>query len=65
MPAIRLFSKRSRAKTVIRPRDIHVANDDLSMSSQNSIEIHSRKIVFCRLGMDDCVQFLLGSKFIS
>ena len=39
---------RSRATTVIRPRDTHVEND-LSASSQNSIEIHSRDIVFCRL----------------
>ena len=34
---------------VLRPRDRYVANDDLSVSSQNSIEIHSRDIVFCRV----------------
>ena len=47
IPTIGLFW-RSRATTVIRPRDTHVEND-LSASSQNSIEIHSRDIVFCRL----------------
>ena len=34
---------------VLRPRDTYVANDDLSVSSQNSIEIHSRDVVFCRV----------------
>ena len=37
IPTIGLFW-RWRATTVLRPRDTHVANDDLSVSSQNSIE---------------------------
>lgn len=65
IPALGLFSKRSRPATVMRPRDMHVANDDLSVSSHNSIEIRSRDIVFCRLIMDNCVHFLLGSRLIS
>ena len=56
--------KRLRATTVIRSRDIHVANDDPCVSSQNSLEICSRDIVFCRLEMDDCVHFLLRREFI-
>ena len=64
IPAIGLFW-RWRATTVLRPRDTHVANDDLSVSSQNSIEIHSRDIVFCRLETDNCVHFLLGRRLNS
>ena len=63
VPTIGLFW-RSRATTVIRPRDTHVAND-LSVSSQNSIEIHSRDVVFCRLETDNCTHFLLGRKLNS
>ena len=64
IPATGLFS-RWRATTVLRPRNTHVANDDLSVSSQNSIEIHSRDIVFCRLETDNCVHFLLGPRLNS
>ena len=64
IPAIGLFWQWS-ATTVLRPRDTHVANDDLSVSSQNSIEIHSRDIVFCRLETDNCAHFLLGRRFNS
>ena len=53
-----------RATTVIRSRDIRVANDDLSVSSQNSFEIHSHDIVFCRLETDNCVHFLLRRELI-
>ena len=63
IPTIGLFW-RWRATTVTRPRDTHVAND-LSVSSQNSIEIHSRDIVFCRLEADNCTHFLLGRKLNS
>ena len=64
IPTIGLFW-RWRATTVLRPRDTHFANDDLSVSSQNSIEIHSRDIVFCRLETDNCVHFLLGRRLNS
>ena len=37
---------------------------DLSVSSQNSLEIRSHDIVFCRLEMDNCVQFLLRRELI-
>ena len=56
---------RSCATTIIRLRYAHLANDDLSVTSQNSIEIHGRDIVFCRLEMNKCVHFLLGRKFNS
>ena len=59
-----IILKRLRATTVIRSRDIHVANDDPSVSSQNSLEICSRDIVFCRLEMDNCVHFLLRRELI-
>lgn len=65
LTALGLFSERSRAATIIRPSDMHVANDDLSVSSHNSIEIRSHNIVFCRLGIDNCVHFLLGSRLVS
>ena len=64
IPTIGLFW-RWRATTALRPRDTHVANDDLSVSSQNSIEIHSRDIVFCRLETDNCAHFLLGRRLNS
>ena len=53
-----------RATTVTKPPDVHVANNDLSVSSQHSIEIHSHNIVICRLEMDNCLPFLLGRKLI-
>ena len=60
-----IVSKRLRPTTLTRPRDVHVANNDLSVSSQHSIEIHSQNVVISRLEMDNCLQFLLGRKFIS
>ena len=59
-----IILKRLRATTVIRSRDIRVANDDLSVSSQNSLEIHSHDIVFFRLETDNCVHFLLRRELI-
>ena len=56
--------KRLRPTTVTRPRDVHIANDDLSVSTQHSIEIHSQNVVIYTLEMDNCPQFLLGRKFI-
>ena len=56
--------KRLRPATVTRPRDVHVANYDLSVSSQHSIEIHSQNVVISRLEMDNCLQFLQGRKLI-
>ena len=53
-----------RATTVTKPPDVHVANDDLSVSSQHSIEIHSPHIVICIPEMDNCLPFLLGRKLI-
>ena len=51
--------KRLRPTTVTWPRDVHVANDDLSASSQHSIEIQSHNIVISRLEMDICLHLLL------
>ena len=59
-----IILKRLRATTVIRSRDIHVANYDLSVSSQNRLEIHSHDIVFCRLETDNCLLFLLRRELI-
>ena len=60
-----IVSKRLRPKTFTRQRDVHVPNDDLSVSSQHSIGIHSQNVVISRLEMDNSLQFLLGRKFIS
>ena len=49
-----IVSKRLRPSTVTRPRDIHVPNDDLSVSSQHSIEIHSQNVVISRLENSSC-----------
>ena len=57
--------KRLCPTTVTRPCDVHVTNDDLSVSSQHSIEIHSQNVVISRLEMDNCLQFLQGRKLIS
>ena len=59
-----IILKRLCATTVIRSRDIRVANDDPSISSQKSLEIRSHDIVFCRLEMDNCVHFLLRRELI-
>ena len=57
--------KRLRPTTVTWSRDVHVANDDLSVSSQHSIEIYSHNIVISRLEMDNCLHLLLRCKLIS
>ena len=54
--------KRLRPTTVTWPRNMHVANDDLSVSSQRSREIHSHNIVISRLEIDNCLNLLQGCK---